>query len=484
MASVSGVGPVFDQPLLDALSELSNRQLHPLSSFLGLVTPPRLGRPQPFDIHPHQAGVGHVLYWRLGPEQDPVPSYAEMIQGQLDSGRGSIVAVPEVAEGSTVLERLREAFPTTSVTAHSAQDPADRAKALWSAVTGKAQVLLGGRASVLAPAFPIGLMIVHQEQDRSYKEQRAPYYDARDVAISRCSKAGATAVLTSRTPSLRSWSRLGSWEVREPNRSDERRAWPAVEIIDPARSGLPRRAIAAVLEDRRLARKTMILLGRAQASRSGPGPHEVEAFVRRVIPGAKVSRADRAGLDESGPLTSALEADIVVATEAALAEVRRPVFSTVIALGVDSMLARPGGRSIEDVFSTLWEAGALLSSRDVRGRLLLETSNPQHHVVQGLTRGDYRFFAERELAVRRNDEAPPSLTLVRLQGSPEAFTPDLLGLFQQVPGVRVLGPVEGGSLGAEVLLKVQDFEKSYRSLGSIIASSRERILAEVDPREW
>lgn len=484
MASVSGVGPVFDQPLLEALEELARRQLHPLSSFLGLVTPPRLGRFQPFDIHLQEAGVGHVLYWRLGPDEDPVPSYIEMIQEKLEVGLGSIVAVPEVAEGSTVLSRLKEAFPTNSATAHSAQDPAERAKALWSAVTGKAQVLLGGRASVLAPAFPIGLMIVHQEQDRSYKEQRSPYYDARDVAISRCSKVGATAVLTSRTPSLRSWSRLGSWEVREPPRSQERRAWPAVEIIEPARSGLPRRAIAAVLQDRRQSKKTMILLGRAQASRSGPGPLEVEGFVRRVVPDARVSRADRAWLDESGPLTAALQADIVVATEAALAEVRRPVFSTVIALGVDSMLARPGGRSIEDVFSTLWEAGALLSHSDVRGRLLLETSNPQHHVVQGLTRGDYRFFAERELTVRRKDETPPSLTLVRLQGSPGAFTPDVLDLFQQVPGVRALGPAEGGSLGAEVLLKVQDFDKSFASLGSIIAKSRERILAEVDPREW
>lgn len=228
----------------------------------------------------------------------------------------------------------------------------------------------------------------------------------------------------------------------------------------------------------------MILLGRARASRSGPGPIEVEGFVRRVIPDARVSRADRAGLDETGPLTDALQADVVVATEAALAEVRRPVFATVIALGVDSMLARPGGRSTEDVFATLWEAGALLSHNQARGRILLETSNPQHHVVQGLTRGDYSFFAERELAVRRKDETPPSLTLVRLQGSPAAFTPDLIDLLREVPGVSALGPAEGGSLGAEVLLKVKDFDQSFQSLGSIIAQSRERILAEVDPREW
>jgi primosomal protein N' (replication factor Y) len=213
----------------------------------------------------------------------------------------------------------------------------------------------------------------------------------------------------------------------------------------------------------------------------------VVRFVERVVPGARVARADRAALGtEPGALAAVLEADVVVATEAALADVERPRISTAVALGVDAFLLRPAGRAVEEAFEALWTLGGLVAGGprggDARGRLLLETRTPDHHVVQALTRGDYHYFATRELAARKDSGSPPFRRLIRVSvaAAPEADVVDALGA---LPGTLVLGPVPAGP-GMEVLLKVEDLEPVLAPLRRLVSTSRQRMLVEVDVREW
>ncbi|GAC1363243.1 MAG: hypothetical protein NVSMB32_04570 [Actinomycetota bacterium] len=254
LAGVSGSAPIFDAALLYAAGVLARSYVHPLASFLHLLTPPQMGRAmgrraapapsgsqqpagavqQPGPWLPGAAVAGRALH-RLAPRQDPLALYGPEISRVLAAGLGAIVVVPEVREGTLVLERLRAAFPHDVAVVHSGLAPAERAKALWAVARGKRRVVLGGRAAVLAPAFPLGVVIVHDEADRTLKEQRSPYYDAREVAQVRAAACGADLVMASEGPTLRSLHRAqgGGWAVTEPPRGALRANWALVELVEP-----------------------------------------------------------------------------------------------------------------------------------------------------------------------------------------------------------------------------------------------------------
>jgi primosomal protein N' len=498
LAGVSGPAPVFDVGLLATAYAMARRYVHPLSSFLHLMTPPQmLGRARGLPATPArrsgEAGATRTLR-RLGPREDPAAIYAGMIRQALAEGRGAIVVLPEIREGSLVLERLQDAFGDEAAVVHSAQEPAERSRALWDVARGRRRVVLGGRTAALVPAFPLGVVIVHSEGDRTLKEQRSPYYDAREVAEARAAACGADLVLAAEAPSLRSLhrARSGRWSVVEPPRESMRAQWPVVELLEPGRTAMPRRAVAAILAARTAGERVLILVPRLAATPSGPGPAEVAAYLRKVAPEARIARADPAALPGTTDLERALTAEIIVATEGALADVERPAIGAAVALGVDSMVHRPTGRAAEEAFATLWELACLLARSGSpwgkersgsRPRLLLETDSPGHHVVQAVVRGDYHFFARHELEARRASDVPPFSTLIRVRAVRREIGDEVLDRLADLPGTELLGPVEG-RLGAEVLLKVGDREPVLDPLRGIVASAGERLLVEMDPREW
>jgi primosomal protein N' (replication factor Y) (superfamily II helicase) len=496
LAAVSGRGPVFDGALLEMAKTLARRYVSPLSSFLSLFTPMRLGRRAALWPETPLVGgpaPGERVLWRLKPGEDPLPRYAGLVEAELATGRGVILAVPEVREGSRILGELAERFPAEAAVVHSGVDPADRSKALWEVASGRRRLVLGGRAALFAPAFPVGAIVLHQEHDPSFKEQQSPYYDARVVAEARAAVTGARLVAASPTPSLNPpyWPNIdpdirvdgAGWRVEEADRLTERAAWPATEVVPPPRRGLPQRAIACIIDARKRGERSIILLPRVQATASGPGPEELISFLHKVVPGARVARADRPGLgSDPGALQAALKADVVIATEAGLADVPRPAVSVAIALGVDGYFSKPKGRAAEDAMAALWALAGLVGGRRPKGRLILEVHTGDHHGIEALVRGDYKFFVRKELEARREADAPPFMSMVRLQ-TPDP-SPELMDRLRELPATRVLGPAPGGNLGYEILLKTGRLQTILDPLGTIVSTASQRVLVEVDPKDW
>jgi primosomal protein N' len=532
VAAVSGAAPVFDEALLSALGALARRYVQPLAAFLRLVTPGRMGgshglpgdgaselnfglqkpsRPKltPPPLYRAAAGLAPEIgapglapggvpsrvLRRLGPREDPLGIYVDLVERGLRRGLGAIVVVPEVGEGGILLGRLGAAFPGEAAVVHSGRSPAERAGALWSVAQGERRVVLGSRAAVLAPGFPLGTVIVHQEHDRSLKETRAPYYDAREVAAARAAATGASLLLASRTPSVSSWHRTGAggWEVVEPPLAARREGWPIVEVVEPApgghpgerpkgrpggRSGsvLPQRVVAAVLEARRAGEPVLVLVLRTRATPAGPGPREVAAYLQRALPDAKVTR--------DGP------GDVTVTTKPP-AEGEKIAVRTAAVVGVDAILERAAGRASEEGFVALWGLASGIARGSPRARMLVETRDARHHAIQALTRADYGYFLRRELEVRRRSGSPPFSALIRLRiggpgDDPDALpdlSEDLLDELEALPGTEVLGPMEGRR-GAEVLLKVQDRSRVLDPLRAAVSSGNRRIRVEMDPPDW
>jgi primosomal protein N' (replication factor Y) len=179
----------------------------------------------------------------------------------LEQGRGAIVLVPEIALTPQIVGRFVERFGETVAVLHSRLKPSQR-YAEWRRLReGEARVCVGPRSAVFAPIDDLGLVVVDEEHDSSYKHEGDPRYDARDVAAERASRCGALLLLGSATPRPESLHRLPALLL--PRRVDGR-PLPAVEVLDMRDKGHGLHPVTAqALTDVRAARgKAIVLLNR------------------------------------------------------------------------------------------------------------------------------------------------------------------------------------------------------------------------------
>lgn len=150
-----------------------------------------------------------LLYGVTGSGKTEV--YTRAIRSTLEMGKSALFLVPEIGLANVLLERLASHFHSRVVVLHSGLTHRERALA-WRAVhRGERTLVVGTRSAVLAPLNNLGIVIVDEEQDASYKQESpVPRYHARDVAIWRAREAGAICVLGTATPSLETWHNAAS----------------------------------------------------------------------------------------------------------------------------------------------------------------------------------------------------------------------------------------------------------------------------------
>jgi primosomal protein N' (replication factor Y) len=178
-------------------------------------TPPAPPTGRRHDLHPEQqaaldtvvAGFGRftvtLLQGVTGSGKTEV--YLRLIEEALARGRQALMLVPEIGLTPQLEARVRERFPGVPIAlAHSHLSGGERLAAWLAGREGRARIILGTRLAVLAPLPGLGLVIVDEENDSSYKQQEGMRYSARDVAVLRAERAGVPVVLGSATPSLES----------------------------------------------------------------------------------------------------------------------------------------------------------------------------------------------------------------------------------------------------------------------------------------
>jgi primosomal protein N' (replication factor Y) len=160
--------------------------------------------------------------------------YLRAIAATLARGRAALVLVPEIALTLWMSRLCRAWFGEGVAILHSGLPDAERAREWWRARAGEARVAVGTRSAVFAPLENLGLVIVDEEQESSYKQEETPRYHARDVAIVRAKHAGAVALLGSATPSLETYhnARTGKYRLLELTTRIENRPLAAVELVD------------------------------------------------------------------------------------------------------------------------------------------------------------------------------------------------------------------------------------------------------------
>ncbi len=160
--------------------------------------------------------------------------YLRCIEAVLAEGRGALLLVPEIALTPQVAGQFLGRFGDRVAILHSAFSDSERAAQFRKIRAGEARVVVGTRSGVFAPVKDLGLVIVDEEHDGSYKQEETPRYNGRDVAVVRARAAGAVIVLGSATPALETRYNVerGKYRLLELPGRIEARPMPEVEIVD------------------------------------------------------------------------------------------------------------------------------------------------------------------------------------------------------------------------------------------------------------
>ena len=165
--------------------------------------------------------------------------YLQAIAQALEQGKGAIVLVPEIALTPQTVERFKARFSsgklqTLVAVLHSHLSAGERHDEWHKIRQGRARIVIGARSAIFAPVEPLGLIVVDEEHEHTYKQEEAPRYNARDVAVMRGQLENAVVVLGSATPSMESYynCRRGKFTLLEmPQRVDDQKM-PLVRVVD------------------------------------------------------------------------------------------------------------------------------------------------------------------------------------------------------------------------------------------------------------
>jgi primosomal protein N' (replication factor Y) (superfamily II helicase) len=160
--------------------------------------------------------------------------YLRAIEGVVTAGKQAIVLVPEIALTPQTIRRFRERFTNVAVL-HSTLADAERHRQWRDIAEGRADVVIGARSAVFAPVNNLGLVVIDEEHENSFKQDTSPRYNARDVAIMRANLVGAAVILGSATPSLESYHNARTLDHCQEARLASRvgnRPMPPVTVVD------------------------------------------------------------------------------------------------------------------------------------------------------------------------------------------------------------------------------------------------------------
>ncbi len=200
--------------------------------------------------------------------------YLQAIAAELEKGRGAIVMVPEIALTPQTVQRFASRFPGRVAVLHSALSDGERYDEWHRIRRGEARVVVGPRSAVFAPVANLGLIVVDEEHEPSYKQEDNPRYNARDAAVLRGAIEGAAVVLGSATPSLETWMnvRRGKYACAAMKGRAGSGSLPVVRLVNMQEEPGRTMFSAALLDAIRLrldrGEQTMLFLNRRGWSRS------------------------------------------------------------------------------------------------------------------------------------------------------------------------------------------------------------------------
>ena len=400
--------------------------------------------------------------------------YLQAIAKELEAGRGAIVMVPEIALTPQTVGRFASRFGDRVAVLHSALSDGERYDEWHRIRAGAARVVVGPRSAVWAPVRDLGLIVVDEEHETSYKQDEMPRYHARDVAVLRGAVEGAKVVLGSATPSLESWMNVkrGKYALAEMKCRAGAGRLPNIrlvemqggeifshDLLDAIRLRLERHEQAILFLNRRGYSRSMTCAGCGyvmtcpdcgvpytyhQADSclrchicggwilppktcpkcscpsfdlKGVGTQRAEAALAKCFPRAKILRMDADSTSRKNSHDDILsafrrgEADVLLGTQMIAKGLDFPNVTLVGVLNADASLNLPDFRAGERTYQLLAQVAGRAGRAELPGEVIVQTHDVEASVLNAVLRGDFAGFAAGELEVRKECFFPPSCRL-------------------------------------------------------------------------
>lgn len=399
-------------------------------------------------------------------------------EAMLRWGKSVIYLVPEIALTHQVEEAVQKRFGPVAATIHSGMSGSARL-AEWGRIRrGEVRIVVGPRSAVFAPVQDLGLIIIDEEHDGSYKSGNTPRYHARQVAFKRCALQGATLVMGSATPSAEAWKLMAEGTIRRLSLSRRLSggAPPNIKIVDLAGTEgcLSEELKEEIRETARLGRQTILFLNRRgfsyfyhcrqcgyelscrhcsvsltyhkqlgkavchycgysapppracpqcgslEAGFAGFGTEMIEEEVQRTFPDLRIRRADADSTAKKGSLRETLDVfraggiDILLGTQMVAKGLNFPGVRLVGVVLADTALHLPDFRAAERTFALIVQVAGRAGRYFPDGTVLVQTFRPQDPAISYACRADIEGFYNYELSQRRDLGFPPYTRLIRI----------------------------------------------------------------------
>ena len=417
------------------------------------------------DVSPHSA----LLYGVTGSGKTLV--FLKLIEHCLQMGRRALVLVPEISLTPQMILRLKSQFGKRVAVQHSALNHTERLLQWQMIQDGGADIVVGTRSAIFSPLENIGLVIIDEEQEHTYRSESAPRYSAHEVARQRAAENGALLLLASATPSTESYyaAQHGRTQLVRLTKRYGGNPLPKVQIVDmraELASGNPRE-ISLAMEDAirhnlEAGKQTILLLNRrgyqtvaqcedcrevlkcqkcsvpmvyhksahkllchycgsqldppparcpacgGKLQYRGFGTQKAEEELAKLFPEARILRMDQ-------DTTAAKDAHEKLLAKFARHEYDIMVGTQMVAkgldfedvLGIDSLLFAQGFRAYETVFSLVTQVVGRSGRAKDPGFAIIQTTDPDNPVLNLAAAQDYDAFFEQEIAYRKLGLYPP-----------------------------------------------------------------------------
>jgi primosomal protein N' (replication factor Y) len=430
--------------------------------------------------------------------------YLGAAEQMLADNRGVIVMVPEIALTPQLVTRFIARFGDRVAVLHSQLSVGQRHDEWMRLQRGEADICIGPRSAVFAPVKNLGLLIVDEEHDASYKQDGDPRYDAREVALERASIEGALLLSGSATPRAESWQR--SRRITLPQRVDGS-PLPPVELLDMTgvRGALHQSTSAALAGVAAKHEKAIVLLNRrgwsnfltcndcgrswmcpncdvtlvlhmsrgivschhcghneqvpehcpdcnsSAISRHGAGTERLQHDLREALGhNTEIFRldADTAARDGVSDVLSRFEeasTGVLVGTQMVAKGHDFPDVTLGVVIDADSTLHFPDFRAEERTFALVAQLAGRSGRGGSAGRVLVQTTSPDTRSLRYAARHDAEGFVKEELQRREAFGYPPFSHIVKLQTASEDYATAMAAADALVNGIdlsdgRLLGP--------------------------------------------
>lgn len=503
--------------------------------------------------------------------------YMRLVKDAIDQGKTAVILVPEISLISQTERRFRARFGEKIAVIHSTLSKGELIDQWRKIVLKKVSIVIGARSAVFAPFENIGMIIVDEEHDSSYKQETGLRYNARDLAVVRAKFNDCPVVLGSATPSVQTYQNVvaGRFEELTLKHRVNQNPLPEITLVDLKKyqdsRGLDRmitpelsKEIQACLDkgeqaliflNRRgfatypvcsdcgtslscnycdvtmtfhkgqdeyrchlcgYARMVDVRCRECGSSKIRPlgfGTQRVEEALKVLFPDARLMRLDQDTARRKGAIVKLLKnirnrnVDIVVGTQMLAKGHDFPSITLVGIICADLSLNLPDFRAGERTFQLLAQVSGRAGRGQAKGRVVMQTFNPDHFIIEASRKQDFMQFFHNEVPFRKALLYPPFSRMVQLKisGSPyekvKIYASNVSKVLNHLiqtgssaeKSIQVLGPVEASiqkissRFRWQILLKspsaalINSLVKSMMAHPDAVPKSGVKITVDVDP---